>query len=148
MVLPLGPVEATPSKFGIAGLFLAYINAELRKPKPAVSRYSITTGFLSNKDTEILKPADNFNCDFSRQMGIAAPQVRDPARLLLSRNTLYGLFWTRRNCQKRFDHMRHVSIGDSIVPVPPLLFNREQTSAHESSQVTAGRLWRHICDHC
>lgn len=147
MVSPLRPVEAPPSELGIAGLSLAHINTDLRKPKPAVSRYSIAAGFLSDKDTKILKLADNFNCDFSGQMGIAAPRVREPVRWLISRIVLYDMFWMRRNCQKRFNRVRYFGIGDSIVSMASLLFNREQTSTHESSQVTAGRLWRHVGDH-
>src|SRR5271170_586610 len=50
-------------------------------------------GFLSNKDTEILKLADNFNCDLSGQMGIATPRVREPVGLLTSRNALHEMFW-------------------------------------------------------
>ena|SRR5271170_243617 len=147
MVAPLCPVEAPPSELGIAGLSFAYIDTELRKPKPSVSRHSIATGFLSNKDTEILKLADNFNCDLSGQMGIATPRVREPVGLLTSRNALHEMFWMRRNRQKRFDRVRYFGIGDSIVSMPSLLFNRKQTAANESRQVTASRLWRHIGDH-
>ena len=132
MVSPLRPVEAPPSELGITGLSLAHINAKLRKPKPSVSRHSIATGFLSDKDTEILKLADNFNCHLSRQMGIAAPRVREPVRLLISRNPLYGMFWMGRNRQKRFDRMRYFGIGDSIVSMASLLFNPKQMAAHES----------------
>ena len=147
MVSPLRPVEAPPSELGITGLSLAHINAELRKPKPSVSRHSIAAGFVSNKDTKILKLADNFNCDLSRQMGIAAPGVPEPVRLLVSRNTLYNMFWMRRNRQKRFDRVRYFGIGDSVVSMASLLFNRKQTAAHESRQVTASRLWRYVGDH-
>ena len=147
MVAPLCPVEAPPSELGIGGLFSAYLDTELRKPKPSVSRHSIATGFLSNKDTEILKLADDFNCHLSRQMEIAAPRVREPVRLLISRNALYDMLWMRRNRQKRFDRVRYFGIGDSIVSMPSLLFNRKQTAANESRQVTASRLWRHIGDH-
>jgi len=126
---------------------LAHINTELPKPKPAVSGHSVTPGFLSDKDTEILKLADYSNCDFSRQMGIAAPRVREPVHLLISRNALYDVFWMGRNRQKRFDRVRYFGIGNSIVSMASLLFNRKQTAVHESRQVTASRLWRYIGDH-
>ena len=147
MVPPLRPVEAPPSELGITGLSLAHIDTELRKPKPAVSRHSIATWFLSDKDTKTLKPADNSNCDLSGQMGIAAPRIREPVHLLVPRNAIYDTFWMRRNRQKRFDRVRHLGIRDSIVSMASLLFNREQASVHESRQVTASRLWRYIGDH-
>jgi hypothetical protein len=147
MVSPLRPVEAPPSELGITGLSLAYINTNLRKPKPSVSCHSVTPGFVSNKDTKILKLADNSNCDLSRQMGIAAPRVREPVCLLISRNAPCDMFWMRRNRQQRFDRMRDFGIGDSIVAMASLLFNRKQLATHESRQVTASRLWRHIGDH-
>ncbi len=132
MVSPLRPVEAPPSELGITGLSLAHINTELRKPKPAVSRHSVTPGFLSDKDTKILKLADNFNCHLSRQMGIAAPRVREPARLLIYRNALHDVFWRRCNRQKRFDRVCYFGIGDSIVSMASLLLNPKQMAAHES----------------